>query len=191
MRALASLALTGLFALAGVVMPAIAQERPRIAVTVVTLDALRQLQERYGRAALENLGDERWGRFEWVPPRVEPDLFRACIDDRMGHGLDYCVRFYLTRAQLADDALPTVVVVLDDDQEPGRRGRGGESLRVSCFGRGVVPADAAVQDIWIWPGAERLRGSSALERDREALAACVSTAASERWTGLREPDPLP
>lgn len=175
-----------LFAAAAV--PAVAQERPRVAVTVVTLDQLRQGQANYGRAALASLGDARGGRFDPAPPSLDPAVFASCVEDRMGHGLDYCIRFHLTRAELPADGPPTVVVAFDDEPGEGARSFGGETLRVSCFGRGVVPAAAAAQDTWMWPGAARMHGVRDLERDRDALADCIAAAASESWTGLRRPD---
>lgn len=178
-----------LLAVAAIATPADARERTRIAVTAVTLDHLRQFQAGYALAAIEDLGDARRGRFHLAPAALEPELFGSCVDSRMDHDLDYCVRFYLTRAELPADAPPTVVVAFDDDPGEGRRGFGGETLRVNCFGRGVIPADAAAQDAWMWPGAARMHGMRDLERDRDALAACISAAASEPWTGLRQPDP--
>jgi hypothetical protein len=189
MRVPALSGLAGLLFVGVVVLPAAAQERPRAAVTVVTLDNLRQDQERYARAALDGLGDARWGALELAPPTLEPALFASCLDERMDRGLDYCIRFYLTRAELPDDAPATVVVVLDDDPPEDPRRFGGEALRVSCFGRGLVPADADAQDTWMWPGAARMHGVRDQQRDGEALAACIRAAASEPWTGLREPDP--
>lgn len=59
---------------------------------------------------------------------------------------------------------------------------------MTCYGRGVVPAVAEAQDTWLWPGAARMHGVNDWERDREALEACIKAAASEPWTGLREPD---
>lgn len=190
MRAMLALFLSALAAPTTAPPLAAARERERVAVTVITLDALRQGQERYGRALLESLGDARGGPFDIVPAGVGPDLFGPCIEDRMDHGLDYCVRFYLTRAELPADGPPVVVVALDDDPGEGSRGFGGEELRASCFGRGTTPAGGKIQDTTLWPGAERMHGMRDLERDRDALAACISAAASERWTGLREPDPL-
>ncbi len=189
MRPFIAAALSSLLIAAAPTPPAAAQARPRVAVTVVTLDQLRQIQAGYGRGALEGLGDPRWGRFDWAPPTVEPALFASCLDERMDRRLDYCIRFYLTRAELPADAPPTVVVAFDDEPGEGRRSFGGESLRVSCFGRGVTPADAAAQDTWMWPGAARMHGMRDLERDADALAACIAAAASEAWTGLRQPDP--
>ncbi|WP_332655832.1 hypothetical protein [Brevundimonas sp.] len=174
-----------------VAAPVQAGERPRVAVTVVTLDNLRQLQAEYGRSSLDSLGDARWGRFDWAPPALEPALFRSCVGDRMDHGLDYCIRYYLTRADLPADTPPTVVVAFDDGPGATDHRLGGETLRVSCFGRGVTPADAAAQDTWMWPRAARMHGMRDMERDSDALAACISAAASERWNGLRQPDPSP
>lgn len=179
-----------LAALAG---PAAAQSplRPRVAVTVVTLDELRQGQQAYARSHLRALGDARWGAFEWAESVIPTDVFAPCVDERMGHGLDYCVRFHLTRAHLPADAPPVVVVVLDDAdgalQVPAQVG--GEAMRATCFGRGVVAADAAAQDVWLWPRAAAMHGVRDLERDEAALGACIQAAASEPWTGLRLPDP--
>ena len=183
--------LVALSVFAMTVCRASAQDRPRVALTVVTLDHLRLGQERYARTALANLGDPERGRFEWVVDDLGPTLVRDCADDRMDDRLDYCVRFYVTRAERRADAPPSVVVVLDDDPAGGSRGFGGEELRVTCFGMGVRPVDPAIQDTWMWPGAQRMHGMRDLERDRDALAACISAAASETWTGLREPDPTP
>lgn len=181
--------LIGLSALAVTAGRASAQDRPRVALTVVTLDQLRLGQERYARATLAELGEPGRGAFEWVAEDLGPALARDCADDRMDYRLDYCVRFYLTRAERPAGGRPTVVVVLDDDSAEGGRRSRGEELRVSCFGRGVTPADASAQDTWMWPGAERMHGMRDLDRDRDALAACISAAASETWTGLRQPDP--
>ena len=163
--------------------------RPEVAVTVVTLDELRQGQEKHGRALLEGLGRERWGRFRWAGPAVAATRFSECEDRHIDHGLDYCVRYYLTRAELPADAPPTVVVVFSDDQPPTapRNHRGGE-MRVVCYGRGVVASEPKVQDTWLWPGSFRIHGVNDLNRDQDALAACIAAAASEPWTGLRQPD---
>lgn len=161
--------------------------RPRIAVMVVTLDAVRQVQTRYGRATLSLLGDPRWGRFDWAEPPFPPDTFASCEDDRAGGLLDYCIRFYLTRADIADEASPTVVVVFDDHAPERSDGLGGE-MRVTCYGRGVLPADPVAQDTWLWPTASRMHGTRHQDRDVEALARCIAAAASETWIGLRQPD---
>lgn len=164
--------------------------RPGVALVMVTLDQLRQLQAAYGRSSLEVLGDERWGRFTFEDAAIGPELFEPCLDERPEGQLDYCVRFYLSRADLAPDAAPTVVVVFDDHARGRQPDRRPDEMRVVCFGRGVVPADPAAQTTWLWPGAGLLRGTRDLDRDTDALADCIAAAASERWTGLREPDPL-
>ncbi|GAA0613457.1 hypothetical protein GCM10009422_05530 [Brevundimonas kwangchunensis] len=163
------------------------RDRTEVAVVLVTLDSLRRGQEAYGRGRLERLGDPSWGMFRLARASVQPDRFESCLDDRMGAGLDYCIRFYLTRAE-APAGPPVVVVVLDDDPETAPRHIDGQTMRVTCFGRGVVPADAGLQDTWLWPGAARMHGVRDLDRDDDALAACITAAASERWTGLRQPD---
>ncbi|HEY1224094.1 MAG TPA: hypothetical protein VGE54_02600 [Brevundimonas sp.] len=160
-----------------------------VAVTVVTLDSLRQGQARYGGGALAALGDGPNAPLTLGPSTLTADLFGSCLDERMGQGLDYCIRFYLTRAEFPADAPPPVVVVFDDDPGPASRGYGEEELRVTCFGRGLVPADAAAQDTWMWPGAARMHGVRDLQRDEDALAACIAAAASEPFAGLRQPDP--
>ena len=161
--------------------------RPRTAVVVVTLDQIRQVQTRHGLSLVEGLGDDRWGRFDLVEPGLTPDVFGSCQDERVGGRLDYCIRYYLTRAALPAEAPPTVVVVFDDSPVAHDGRRSGE-MRVACFGRGVTPADAAAQETWLWPDSARLRGVRDWERDRDALADCIAAAASEPWTGLREPD---
>lgn len=175
---------------AALAVPAAAQtERPRISVVVVTLDQLRQGQAAYARSLLEGLGDPRWGRLDWVAPQLDPDLFRPCRDERPEGALDYCVRFYLTRAELPAEAAPTVVVAFDDRARNATPERAPGEMRVVCFGRGVPPLDADVQSTWLWPDAARMHGVNDLERDRDALAACVAAAAAEPFTGLRQPDP--
>jgi len=170
--------------------PARAQDaaaRPEVAVVVVTLDPVRQVQVRHGRAALEMLGDARWGRFTLAESTLDPDLFASCRDDRPDRGLDYCVRYYLTRAEQPAGAPPSVVVAFDDRSDKAPH-RGAGEMRVICFGRGVAPADAAAQDTWLWPDSTRVHGVNDWNRDRDALAACIAAAASEPWTGLRQPD---
>lgn len=189
MRLVILLSALTVFGLAG---PALAQtqtapSRPQVAVVVVTLDEVRQIQTRHGRGALDLLGDPRWGRFDWVEPPLTPETFASCENDRAVGRLDYCIRFYLTRAELPAYAAPTVVVVLDDYTPRRPDGRSGE-MRVTCYGRGVVPADPVAQDIWMWPTSARMHGSRDWDRDVEALARCVAAAASETWTGLRQPD---
>ncbi|HYC68164.1 hypothetical protein [Brevundimonas sp.] len=179
------------FALTGLATPAVCQTRetaPRVAVVVVTLDQVRQIQAGYGRSTLASLGDARWGRFTFDEPTVEAALFGSCVDDRPAGRLDYCIRYYLTRAELAADAAPTVVVVFDDHPSGERPAKGPGEMRVACFGRGVVPADPAAQHTWLWPDAARVHGVRDWQRDQDALAACIAAAASEPWTGLREPD---
>ncbi|KQY89934.1 hypothetical protein [Brevundimonas sp. Root1423] len=170
--------------------PAAAQtaaERPRVAVVVVTLDQVRQIQVEHGRATLAYLGDEKWGQVTLAEPALTPDAFMSCKDERADGKLDYCIRYYLTRAGLAD-APPTVVIAFDDRPAEARTRHSGE-MRVTCYGRGVVPADAAAQDTWLWPDSARMHGVNDWNRDRDALDACIRAAASEPWTGLRQPDP--
>lgn len=186
---IATLLLT--LALTGLAVPAVCQTRetaPRVGVVVVTLDQVRQIQAGYGRSTLASLGDERWGRFTFEQPAITAGLFEPCLDERLAGRLDYCIRYYLTRAELAADAAPTVVVVFDDRPPGEKPARNPGEMQVLCFGRGVVPADAAAQHTWLWPGAARMHGMRDMDRDSDALAACVTAAASEPWTGLREPD---
>lgn len=164
-----------------------APTRPQVAVVVVTLDEVRQIQTRHGRGALDLLGDPRWGRFDWIEPPLSPESFASCENDRADSLLDYCIRFYLTRAELPVDGPPTVVVVFDD-YEPQRPDSFGGEMRVTCYGRGVVPADPAAQDTWLWPTSARMHGTRNWDRDVDALARCIAAAASEPWTGLRQPD---
>jgi hypothetical protein len=160
--------------------------RPRVAVVVLTLDEVRQVQTRHGRSLLDRLGDDRWGRYDLVEPALSADLFDSCRDERTDGRLDYCVRYYLTRAELSADAPPTVVVAFDDD--PRRTDSKPGQMRVSCFGRGVIPTDPAVQDTWLWPDSARVHGVRDWERDQDALAACIGAASSEPQAGLRQPD---
>ena len=174
----------------GIAGPAMAQgadARPRAAVVVVPLDQVRQIQARYGRSALDMLGDAQWGRFDFAASVLTAETFASCRDERADGQLDYCVRYYLTRAELPADAPPTVVVAFDD-RAPAAPDRQGGEMRVTCYGRGVVAADPVAQDTWLWPGAARMHGINDQVRDREALAACIRAAASEPWTGLRHPD---
>lgn len=171
--------------------PAVAQTaaaQPRVAVVVVTLDQVRQIQVEHGRATLAYLGDEQWGQLTLEESVLPPDPFMTCKDERADDKLDYCIRYYLTRAELAADAPPTVVVAFDDRPPEARTRHGGE-MRVTCYGRGIVPADAAAQDTWLWPDSARMHGVNDWNRDRDALEACIKAAASEPWTGLRQPDP--
>lgn len=185
-------ALLASLTLCGLAIPAVSQTptaRTPVAVIVVTLDQARQIQLRHGRLTLASLGDDRWGRFDLVDPPLAPDLFRPCEDERADDDLDYCVRYYLSRAELAAGAPPTVVVAFDDRSpaDTARGGHGGE-MRVTCYGRGVVPMNAPGQDTWLWPGSPRMHGVNDWNRDIDALAACIEAAASEPWTGLRQPD---
>ncbi len=176
--------------LAGLAAPALSQaarERPTVSVVVVTLDQVRQIQVEHGRSSLAFLGHEEWGRFTLAEPALAPDAFASCKDERADGRLDYCVRYYLTRAEQAADAPPTVVVAFDDRPTGAPSRRGGE-MRVICYGRGVVPADAEAQDTWLWPRSAMMHGVNDWNRDLDALAACITAAASEPWTGLRQPD---
>lgn len=187
MRLVILLSALTVFGLAGPTLAQTAATRPPVAMVVVTLDEVRQIQTKHGRGALNLLGDPRWGRFDWREPRLTPEGFSSCEDDRAGGRLDYCIRFYLTRAELPVDGPPTVVVVFDDYDPQRPDSRGGE-MRVTCYGRGVVPADPVAQDTWLWPTSARMHGSRDWERDVEAMAGCIAAAASETWTGLRQPD---
>jgi len=164
-----------------------APTRPQVAVVVVTLDEVRQIQTRYGMHALAYLGDPRRGRYDWVEPPLSPESFASCENDRADSLLDYCIRFYLTRTELPADDPPTVVVVFDD-YAPARPDSLGGEMRVTCYGRGVVPADPAAQDTWLWPTSGYMHGTRNWDRDVDALARCIAAAASETWTGLRQPD---
>lgn len=166
-----------------------AQDRalPQVSVIVLTLDQLRQVQARHGRSVLAAVGDERWGTMALVEPALSPTLFEACRNRRPDDGLDYCVRYLLTRAELTADAPPTVVVAFEDGPSAAPDRRGGE-MRMACYGRGVVPAEPAAQFTWLWPDSARMHGVNDLNRDREAMRACIHAAASEPWTGLRQPD---
>ncbi|HYC75110.1 hypothetical protein [Brevundimonas sp.] len=177
--------------LCGLANPAVSQRpdtRLRVAVVVVTLDEVRQVQARHGRSTLASLGDRARSRFEFAEPALEAGLFVACEDDRPDRALDYCVRYYLTRAPMPADAPPTIVVAFDDQTPAARDRRRPGAMRIVCYGRGVVPADPAAQDTWLWPDSARLHGVREWDRDRDALAACINAAASEPWTGLRQPD---
>lgn len=191
MRLVILLSALTVFGLAGPASPLAqiqpAPTRPQVAVVVVTLDEVRQIQTKHGRGALDLLGDPRWGRFDWVEPPLTPEAFASCENDRADRRLDYCIRFYLTRAELPVDGPPTVVVVLDDYAPRRADSRGGE-MRVTCYGRGVVPADPVAQDTWLWPTSARMHGSRDWDRDVDAMARCIAAAASETWTGLRQPD---
>ena len=187
MRALPLLSALVLCGLAGPALSQTVRERPTVSVIVVTLDQVRQIQVEHGHGTLASLGNEEWGRLTLVEPVLAADAFASCRDERADRKLDYCLRYYLTRAELAADAPPTVVVAFDD-RSPTARDRQGE-MRVTCYGRGVVPADAAAQDTWLWPDSARMHGVHHWERDRDALEACIKAAASEPWTGLRQPDP--
>ena len=158
---------------------------PEVSIVVVTLDQARQIQVRHGHRTLAALADERGGQFHWAEAKLGAETFESCLDERSGRGLDYCVRYSLTRADLPADAPPTVVVVFDDRPAADRQ-RGGE-MSVTCFGRAVAPVDAAAQETWLWPDSVRVHGVNDWNRDREALAACITAAASERWTGPRQP----
>jgi hypothetical protein len=173
-------------AVAGPAVGQTAEPRPEIAIVVVTLDAVRQVQTRHGMNALSRLADPDWGRFEWVEPRLAPDTFSSCENDR-AERLDYCIRFYLTRAELPADAAPTVVVVFDDYAPARPDGLEGE-MRVTCYGRGVVPAEPVAQDTWMLASSSYFHGTRRWDRDVDALGRCIAAAASETWTGLREPD---
>jgi hypothetical protein len=184
------LSLLSFLGVCSVAVPALAQTgaaRPRVAVVVVTLDQVRQVQAEHGRSGLRSLGDPQWGRFNFIDPALAPARFVSCEDDRADGQLDYCVRFYLTRAELAAVAPPTVVVAFDDRPQGAPARRGGE-MRVTCYGRGVVAADPDAQDIWLWPDSVRVHGVNDWQRDQDALEACIRAAASEPWTGLRQPD---
>lgn len=190
------LPLLSILVLAGLCMPAGAQTadvktadaRPRVAVVVVTLDQVRQIQTRHGQSAIALLGDARWGRFAFEESPLTPETFASCRDERADGRLDYCVRFYLTRAELPADAPPTVVVAFDDKAFGTPSNRGAGEMRVTCYGRGVVPTDPGVQDTWLWPDSARMHGVNDWTRDRQAVEACMRAAASEPWTGLRQPD---
>ena len=169
--------------------PALSQTGPtrtQVAVVVVTLDQVRQVQTRHGRSLLDLLSHPDYGAFDWVEGSLAPEAFASCQDERADRQLDYCIRYYLTRADLAADAPPTVVVAFDD--RIGGPGQRPGEMRITCYGRGVVPAEAAAQDTWLWADSARLHGVNDWHRDRGALAACISAAASEPWTGHRQPD---
>ena len=80
------------------------------------------------------------------------------------------------------------MVVAFDDKAPGTSHRRGGEMRVICYGRGLVAADPIAQDTWLWHGSARMHGVNDWVRDHEAVGACIAAAASERLTGLREPD---
>jgi hypothetical protein len=165
--------------------PAAAQTpRPQVAVTLLALDNVRKYQLEHGQAALDTVGEPGRGRFVFVEGGLTDQLSSCEDEDRR---LDYCVRYYLTRAERAADAPPMVVVAFDDRREE-EEDRFSARMRVRCFGRGVAPADAAAQDTWLWPASARMHGVSDWDRDLDALAGCIAAAASEPWTGLREPD---
>ena len=81
MRALILLAGLALCGLAAPVLAQTAEPRPRAAVVVVTLDEARQGQIRYGRDLLAILGDERFGRFDWVEPTLPLEAPAAPDED--------------------------------------------------------------------------------------------------------------
>lgn len=176
MRTMLAAALISLV-LPGLALAQAAGERQRIAVTVVTLDQLRQGQEEYGRWQIDVLGSERFGDFEWVEPLVPASAFH-CADKRPETGLDHCIRFYLRDGGGATAEVPAVVIVLDD--MPGQvNDDGWGRMRAICFGAGQTASDAAAQTIPLWPPAQRMHGTRDLDADRAALTACVRAAAAE------------
>lgn len=169
--------------------PEAQDQRPEVAVVVITLDSVRHGQIKHGRDVLAALGDVRFGRYRLIDPTLPLDDFRSCEDDSPAYGLDFCARYSLHHGLTAD--APRHVVVAFDDRSPvagGSLSRGGE-MRVLCFGRGAVAADAKVQDTWLWPGSARIHGVNDWNRDQDALAACIDAALSET-PGVPRPRPL-
>ena len=178
MRALILLAGLALCGLAAPVLAQTAEPRPRAAVVVVTLDEARQGQIRYGRDLLAILGDERFGRFDWVEPTLPLDDFRECEDESPAYSLARCARFYLRRAG-TPDAPPHVVVVFADRRPGASTERDDGDMRALCFGRGAAAADAKAQDIWLWTRAPLVHGVRDWDRDQAALAGCIEAAMAE------------
>lgn len=164
--------------LAGLAATAQVSPRPEVSVVVVTLDEARQGQSKHGRALLDTLGDDRFGRYAMRQPTIPTSEFPHCEDDHPDHGLNFCVRFNLHRAW-TEGATPTVVVVFTDQGEgPEFHERSGR-MRALCYGRGARAADPAAQDIWLWPASARVHGVRDWNRDRNALAGCIDAALSE------------
>lgn len=188
MRALILLAGLALCGFADPVLAQTAEPRPRVAVVVVTLDEARQGQIKHGRGVIETLGDERFGRFEWVEPTLPLDDFRECEDERPEYGLARCARFYLRRARTPDSPPHVVVALADQRRGASSEGRRGD-MRALCFGSGAMPANAQAQDIWLWTDSARVHGVNDWERDKDAMAACIEAAMAEP-PGEPKPGPL-
>lgn len=153
-------------------------DRREIAMTVLTLDTVRQGQADYGRRTVDYLGSERAGVFRWNAPAVaEADVH--CEDEFQEESLARCVRFYLREAVEAGTPSPAVVVVLDDLPGEWNSDPRWNRMRAFCFGSGEGPTDATAQSITLWPQAARMHGTRDLEADRAALTACVQAAAAE------------
>jgi len=189
MRALILLTALALCGLAGPALSQTPGPRPEVAVIVVTLDDITQLQARYGHSIVESLGRETWGRLTYVEPPLPASTFDECQDYRSPERLDHCIRFLLDRAGAAAHQPPIVVVVLDDQPRGTPPRRGADELKVNCFGPGKAPHDPAAQTTWLWPDALRIHGVQDLQRDQDALAACIDAALSET-PGEPKPGPL-
>jgi hypothetical protein len=169
--------------------PAAQEQRPEVAVVVITLDSVRHGQIKHGQGVLASLGRERWGRYRMIEPTIPLESFTPCEDESPEYGLDFCARFYLHQ-ELVPNSPPHVVVAFDDRrQDPeSALSRSGE-MRVLCFGRGAEAADPKVQDTWLWPNSARVHGVNDWNRDLDAMAACIDAALSET-PGVPRPRPL-
>ena len=176
MRAVILLTVLTFWGLAGPLLAQTAEPRPRVAVVVVTLDDVRQGQIKHGRNVIATLGDEDFGRFDWVEPTIPLDDFDECENDSPEYRLSFCARFYLNRAP---DSPPHMAVVFTDRSPGVSSGRDRGDMRALCFGRGAEPADPQAQDIWLWTDSGRVHGVNDWERDKDALAACIEAALSE------------
>jgi len=154
---------------------AVAQERPSVRVTVVTLDEVRQGQVAYVQGLIDGLGG-RWGGFWLTRSDTGPYAFRSCRDDRAEYA-ERCVRFGVQAGGMKHDHQGVVLIV--DDAPPQRPDRRGGEARVVCVGVGEAATDVRAQAVDLWPDAARVHGSNDLERDRAALTACVKAALAE------------
>lgn len=162
-----------------------ARSRLPVAVVEIIVDDARQGQIKHGRGLMRSLGaDEPWGRFDFSPAATPVSRFEPCEDRHPDHGLNYCVRYYLSRQSPAEGPPSVAVIFADRPDKP--RTRHPDEMRVLCYGRGVAPSDAAAQDIWLWPSSVRMHGMRDLDRDMDALDACIRAAAAEP-PGIMQP----
>lgn len=143
-----------------------------VALAVVATDPVTHGQARYVEFLLSDL--ERTGRLRRVPAALDQARLRPCLD-RLDP--ERCLRREAVASEPTASGFPLIVLGL----APEAPGEGAEpgTVRVYCLRSGSGHSTEKGPRARLWPGAEITHSVQPLERDLDALEACIEGARAE------------